>query len=581
MADTTIDTLKLDIDIKTTENAGKKIKSISNSLDRLNEVVKKIDTSQMSSIFDSMSKSVSPFISQVKSAEKGLIALSKVARKVQKDFSGAVMPKKETVETNLGQGQAEQVKSKSGVPSYLKMTSETAKSASGEVSKLSKRMSELTKNSVNLKKPLNSIIKSMGRIAFYRAIRTILKEITQSIREGAKFLAKMSPEFNDAMSSITSSVDKLRASLTVVFYQIIIEFAPHIERISNKISQFANNFSLALATMRGSGTYIKTNTEYWKDYEKAISGTLFSFDTFQKLGGDQSKIDYEKLLIQEKITDASEEELKNAETISRVLKTLIRIWDNVRKVVTKVFNVMKRIWDTKVIQTIMGWIEAAIIFADETGALEYILWGVVAVLGVLALMNPFSQIVLGVTAAIFAIKMLIDYFDEILSIVKRGIRDIGNFIANIGIAVANTFITLVNMLIDFINILLKPLDWIVGLFGGKKGAVKIPNWEAKIAYNPIPMFAEGGQFKTADMFYANEDGKTELITSTNSGGSVMNISQWEQVSEQAFLNALYKYGAAQNGREIQVKTFFDGAEVARSKGFTGEINRRNPKLNLV
>jgi hypothetical protein len=98
----------------------------------------------------------------------------------------------------------------------------------------------------------------------------------------------------------------------------------------------------------------------------------------------------------------------------------------------------------------------------------------------------------------------------------------------------------------------------------------------------IAGYANGGNFRTGDFFVANENGNTELIASSNSGGgSVMNLDQWAQISEASFFNALSRYDAAQNGGSGGLDMDKLGTAIARSSGFRNEINRRNVGLNLV
>ena len=104
---------------------------------------------------------------------------------------------------------------------------------------------------------------------------------------------------------------------------------------------------------------------------------------------------------------------------------------------------------------------------------------------------------------------------------------------------------------------------------------------SKKAGQDIQSFATGGSFQTADMFYANENGRTELIASNNSGGgAVMNLDQWASVSETSFYNALSRYGAAQNQKNNGFDMNAFGKAVARNTGFINEMNRRNANLSI-
>lgn len=542
-ANTTIDELILDIIVKD-ENSGKKVSALANALDRLNKVVDNLNLDKIADVFSNLTTSITPFTNKIASVKTELNALNRVLLK-----SGS-----------------------------FKKIAEDVKKPTKELNAFSKTVEKSTKK-------VSHHFAAFKRIAFYRFARMIIKEIASAFRDGVSGLSEFNNSFKQTMDSLTTSANKVKLSLTAGLYQILIILEPLIEKLANQIVLFANKLSLALAVWRDTGKYTKVNTKYIQEYNKALKGTLLSFDTFETLGKKEG-IDFSKAFEEVNISDVTEKELKAAKPLVEIFETLEIVWESLKKVWISLEPVLSKIWKifVKIITSdavafVVDLVAGFLDFLVANELLEPLLWGIVAVLGVIALLNPFVYITAGIIFLSVLIKEFIENIKDYWDILKKFVRDIGNFFANIGITIAKLFIQLVNLVIDFINILIKPLDWIAQIFGKR---IQIPKWDAKVSYNPIPEFKDGGTFGSADLFYANEDGRTELIASNNSGGgAVMNLSQWAEVSEKSFLNALYKYGAAQNGALGNLSFNLDGAEVARSKRFVNETNARNPGLNLV
>lgn len=65
------------------------------------------------------------------------------------------------------------------------------------------------------------------------------------------------------------------------------------------------------------------------------------------------------------------------------------------------------------------------------------------------------------------------------------------------------------------------------------------DWNVSKYVSAIPNFANGGGFSSADLFYANENGQTELIASNNrGGGAVMNMEQLQTAITRGMLVAM-------------------------------------------
>jgi hypothetical protein len=246
--------------------------------------------------------------------------------------------------------------------------------------------------------------------------------------------------------------------------------------------------------------------------------------------------------------------------IGDILSPFIGLLIKVTPILSEIINVV-----AEVLVPVIDIVSNAVKFLSDTG-----LWkGFAIALGLVTaaiwaqniawLANPVVLIVTGITGAIIGLGVVIRSFvsniDTIWASIKNVAIEVGNFFANVGIGVANLFIDLVNLLVKIINVVLTPIDAIANIFGKK---IQIPNWNAQISYNPIPNFASGASdIDSGTVFRAGEFGKTEAVfTASNGKTNVANVRQMEQ----AFYNALSRYGSSGNGT-ITVQAYLDGEKV--------------------
>ena len=116
-----------------------------------------------------------------------------------------------------------------------------------------------------------SFVRSIGRIAFYRAIRSAIKAVTDAFSEGSErayFFAKKYGEatkyISNAMDSISSGNFKMSNQLGAAWVTLIATIEPILIRIINLVTKAADAVTQFFAILSGSGTYLKA-----KDYTKA------------------------------------------------------------------------------------------------------------------------------------------------------------------------------------------------------------------------------------------------------------------------------------------------------------------------
>lgn len=127
--------------------------------------------------------------------------------------------------------------------------------------------------------------KQMGRIALYRAVRMLLREIAQAVKTGVQNVALFDERTNEAISNIKNAWSGATNAFGSVFSEIIIMAEPMLTQLGEGLMDFGNNLAMVLAKLNGSDTYKKAikNNEDYADSLKDVSGQLLSFDKFESL----------------------------------------------------------------------------------------------------------------------------------------------------------------------------------------------------------------------------------------------------------------------------------------------------------
>lgn len=166
--------------------------------------------------------------------------------------------------------------------------------------------------------PLKSFISSIGRIALYRGIRSVIKAIAAGIKEGVQNLAMFSKQMNEmdthkanrVMSLYTSNFLYLKNAIATAVIPILKTLEPIVDRLIVKFIDFINVIAQLMSVLSGATTYTKAKY-YYKDYAEEMdkaSGSaaklnkqLAKFDELNNLttsggGGSGSKLpDYSKM----------------------------------------------------------------------------------------------------------------------------------------------------------------------------------------------------------------------------------------------------------------------------------------------
>lgn len=128
-------------------------------------------------------------------------------------------------------------------------------------------------------KSIRSFTSSLGRIALYRGIRSIIKNIMSGISEGLQNVYQWSKltgnQFANSMDSIATSSMYAKNSLGAMAAPLFNSLAPVIDAIVNKFVSLINVINQVFAVLTGSTTWIKAKKQA-QEFAAGVTGSAGS-----------------------------------------------------------------------------------------------------------------------------------------------------------------------------------------------------------------------------------------------------------------------------------------------------------------
>lgn len=569
MITTELDTLVLNIEVndkRDGETAAKKISTLNRVLNKFQTTVKTLDTKTFRTKFASMTSSIKPFVSQLNTAKSTILALDRVLKKmsvnkVKDAIKNGTVGEVDTPEENKTESTPNAQNGTSQDLPDTKREKETIKSLISKYGALTKTVDNAdktrtlyferyngsdkitTKYTAKLEEQngklkevagggLKSFFLSIKRIALYRAIRTSLKVITQSLKEGIVNLAAFDEKSRATMSEITSSITIMKNSLGVAIMPLIQAVTPIIQGISKAVGTLANAISYLSAKLKGESTWLKVNTEYLKEFNK--QSNLLSFDEFNSLKQD----DASGMFTTEQMQGSS-------------LSSILGDCTALSGVLTGIATTLGIIGGAKILGLITG------------GKL------LTAIKSIWTTTLSFSGTIQGLAVGIGALAGGLVYF-----------------ITNL-----DQMNTTAKILIPVLAILLGIITGLAVAHAAAKAGIAAPAMAAITAGAlvagltlvagtaiAVSKHANGGMFEgTGTLYHQAGEAGAEIVATGSKGTGVTNINQFKQ----AMVEALSEYDAARNNDEPgTLVVMLDGKEIAKSQ-VTNNANALMQKYNLV
>ena len=244
---------------------------------------------------------------------------------------------------------------------------------------------------------LQSVGKALGRIAFYRVIRSVIKAITEAFKEGSENAYNFAKKYGDATKYIATAMDsisgagfKMQNQLGAAWATLLAQIQPILIQIINLVTQAASAITQFLAAFGGKTTYLKA-TDYaksWTDAAKAggkaakeWKNQLLGFDEINRLeepakggggGGSKKPSDYDNMFEESAIAQSIQdfvgkikEAFKNGdwEGLGRLIGEKI---DSIGK---WIYESIKKIDFVRIGQNLAQFLNGAI------GSIDFTVWG--------------------------------------------------------------------------------------------------------------------------------------------------------------------------------------------------------------
>ena len=164
--------------------------------------------------------------------------------------------------------------------------------AADKMEKFSMSAKEADKVLASLKNKYFGWMKAIGRVAIYRAIRSVIKSIMQSLNDGLEHFYQYSVKVNGlyatARAEINTSLHYVSDALGAAAGQLIEKIYPVVVKLLDLTAEIFNNISEMIAHLSGEETYTRAvrgiadiNAE-----AKKLKATILGFDEINKLNGN-------------------------------------------------------------------------------------------------------------------------------------------------------------------------------------------------------------------------------------------------------------------------------------------------------
>ena len=217
------------------------------------------------------------------------------------------------------------------------------------------KASKAAKNGIN---NFNSVIKkAIGTLLKYglgiRSTYILINKLRSAVKEGYKNLAGYSDEVNQSISSVLSSLAKLKNQLAATFQPIVSVAVPTLNKLIEKLNESAFAVSQFFAALTGQTVVYKANdvqkqyVENLEDTAEAAEEAEKALDNYLSPLDDLNKYEEPKEVtpkVTESKTDDNEDPKKMFETVA-VENKFLELAKKIKEELSKLFAPIKNSWD--------------------------------------------------------------------------------------------------------------------------------------------------------------------------------------------------------------------------------------------
>lgn len=240
--------------------------------------------------------------SNLKDAAKDIKSISTASATI----AGKAPSSKAATSVARADNTAANVESKSEV---VAETASEAEKGTKEISEFSKQTSawlaKVKDQLIGLNTPLGRLMRSFGRIAMYRMIRSAIKAISTAAKEGVNNLVRYSAALNSTdaasanatMSEYATTLLQVKNSVGAAVMPVLTALLPVINTIASAFITAANAINMFFQALQGKTTFTKakkSTVDYAKSLNSAagaakeLQKTLLGFDEINRLDAENS-----------------------------------------------------------------------------------------------------------------------------------------------------------------------------------------------------------------------------------------------------------------------------------------------------
>ena len=185
----------------------------------------------------------------------------------------------------------------SALTNIVKKQSRAASSHANSTKKVSSAIRNLSATADKAQKSLSGVTRAIGRIAFYRAIRSAIKAVSSAVKEGLTNLKAYSEQvgtaFAPAVDNLRRHVLLLKNAFATALRPVIEALIPVIINLVNWFAKAADFIAQVLSLLTGkvdaNGRYTKavlSDLQESNKQAKELRRTLLGFDEINRLDGN-------------------------------------------------------------------------------------------------------------------------------------------------------------------------------------------------------------------------------------------------------------------------------------------------------
>ena len=406
----------------------------------------------------------------------------------------------------------------------------------------------------------------LKRVAVYRVARLAIQKLGEGLLDGVKAFAMSDSQMNQSMSNIVASFSAIRNAISIGLGTALQAVEPIVTSFADNMLDVANSFSAAVASARGSKTYMKAIKDDSYDFSQNIEKATASFDKFETLSGNTNQIRYEEVAVGDGLNKTGE---TTYNTFSQIVEVVKEVWAVIKEIAPACWEI---------VLAVLNVFNSVLKATNELGITKEIVVGILAAFIALKSINLFQNLSKALTA-----------FNTKLNTLNISWKQFGITMGIVmGTAAALSAIWSSNMSVGAKLILtVLALAAAFATLAVTKQAGTAKHWaEALVAVSSITTaliasaaqtkkikgYAMGGFPETGAMFIANERGP-ELIGRIGNRTAVINNDQIIAGVSSGVYNAVV--AAMGNNKQSNMNVFIDGKKVgvATANSSYGEMKR--------